>query len=72
MCLITDSVPGSLAAAPRPMMARPAMSVCGLGASAQSTEPAQKTPAPASMTFLRPSSSPIIPQASMSAANVSA
>ena len=72
MCLITDSVPGSLAAAPRPMMARPAISVCGLGASAQSTEPAQKTAAPESMTFLRPSSSPIIPQASMSAANVSA
>ena len=46
-------------------MARPAMSVCGLGARAQSTEPAQKTPAPVSMTFLRPSSSPIIPQASM-------
>ena len=69
---MTDRVPGSLAAAPRPMMARPAMSVWGLGASAHSTEPAQKTPAPVSMTFLRPSSSPIMPQASMIAANVSA
>ncbi len=72
MCLRIDSVPGSLAAAPTPMMARPAMSACALGARAHSTEPAQKTPAPASMTFLRPSSSPIIPQASMMAANVSA
>jgi hypothetical protein len=60
-----DSVPGSLAAAPSPMTARPAMSTPGLGARAHSTEPAQNTPAPASMTFLRPSSSPIIPQASM-------
>ena len=65
MCRSTDSVPGSLAAAPRPMMARPAISVCAFGASAQTTEPAQKTPAPVSITFLRPSSSPIIPQASM-------
>ncbi len=72
MCRITDSVPGSLAAAPRPITARPAIRVCELGARAQTTEPAQKTPAPASMTFLRPSSSPIIPQASMIAANARA
>jgi len=58
-------VPGSLAAAPRPITARPAMSSCGFGARAHSTEPAQNTPAPVSMTFLRPSSSPIMPQASM-------
>src|SRR6202044_652141 len=44
----------------------------GFGASAHSTEPAQNTPTPASITFLRPSSSPIIPQASMRLANVSA
>ena len=67
-----DSVPGSLAAAPRPITARPAMSVCTFGASAHSTEPAQKTPTPASMTFFRPNSSPIIPQASMMLAKVSA
>ena len=48
------------------------MSVPTLGASAHRTEPAQKTPAPASMTFFRPSSSPIIPQASMMLAKVSA
>jgi hypothetical protein len=65
-------VPGSLAAAPRPMMARPAISTGAFGARAQSTEPAQNTPAPDSMTFLRPSSSPIIPQASMMLANVRA
>ena len=67
-----DRVPGSLAAAPMPITARPAMSIAGLGASADSTEPAQNTPTPASMTFLRPSSSPIIPQASMRLANVRA
>jgi hypothetical protein len=54
------------------MIARPAISVSALGARAHSTEPAQNTPAPASMTFLRPSSSPIMPQASMMLANVSA
>ena len=67
-----ESVPGSLAAAPRPITARPAISVWTFGASAHSTDPAQKTPAPASMTFLRPSSSPIIPQASMMLAKVRA
>ena len=41
-------------------------------ASAHRTEPAQNTPAPASMTFFRPSSSPIIPQASMRLAKVRA
>ena len=39
---------------------------------ALSTDPAQNTPAAASMTFLRPSSSPIIPQASMMLAKVRA
>ncbi len=54
------------------MMARPAISTAAFGASAQTTEPAQNTPAPDSMTFLRPNSSPIIPQASMMLAKVSA
>ena len=54
------------------MTARPAMRTWALGASAQRTEPAQNTPAPVSMTFLRPSSSPIMPQASMMLANVRA
>ena len=43
-----------------------------LGASAHSTEPPQKTPAPVSMTAFLPSSSPIIPQASMMLAKVRA
>ena len=67
-----DRVPGSLAAAPRPITARPAMSVWTFGASAHRTDPAQNTPTPASMTFFRPSSSPIIPQASMMLAKVRA
>ena len=67
-----DSVPGSLAAAPMPITARPAMSTWTFGASAHRTEPAQNTPTPASMTFFRPSSSPIIPQASMRLAKVRA
>ena len=53
-------------------MTRPAISVCAFGARAQSTDPAQKTPAPLSMTFLRPSSSPIMPHASMIEAKVRA
>ena len=65
-------MPGSLAAAPSPMTARPVMSSPVAGASAHSTDPAQNTPAPASMTFLRPNSSPIIPHASIAPAKVSA
>ena len=65
-------MPGSLAAAPRPITARPAIRTWTFGASADRTEPAQNTPVPVSMTFLRPSSSPIIPQASMMLAKVSA
>ena len=65
-------MPGSLAAAPSPITARPAISTWTSGASAHNADPAQNTPAPVSMTFLRPSSSPIIPQASMMLAKVSA
>ena len=71
-CRSMDSVPGSLAAAPRPMTARPAISTLIFGASAHSSAPPQNTPAPASMTILRPSSSLIIPHASMMLAKVSA
>ena len=71
-CRSIDKVPGSLAAAPRPITARPAIRTWTFGASADRTEPAQNTPAPVSMTFLRPSSSPIIPQASMMLAKVRA
>jgi len=60
-----DSVPGSLAAAPRPITARPAIRTGALGTMAHSTEPAQKTAAPASMTRLRPNSSPTMPNASI-------
>ncbi len=72
MCRSMDSVPGSLAAAPIPMTARPAISTSTFGASAHSSAPPQNTPAPTSMTILRPSSSPIIPQASIRLAKVSA
>lgn len=44
-----DSVPGSLAAAPRPITAQPAIRTGALGAIAHSTEPTQKTAAPDSM-----------------------
>ena len=71
-CRSIDNVPGSLAAAPRPITARPAIRIWTSGASAETTEPAQNTPTPVSMTFLRPSSSPIMPQASMMLAKVSA
>jgi len=54
------------------MTARPAISTPALGASAHRIEPAQNTPAPPSMTFLRPNSSPTIPKASIALANVSA
>ena len=71
-CRSIDRVPGSLAAAPRPITARPAMTRPIFGASAASTEPAQKMPTPISITRLRPNSSPTMPNASMAPANVSA
>ena len=67
-----DKVPGSDAAAPIPMTTRPAMSMSVVGATAAITEPAQKTATPASMTFLRPKRSPIVPKLSMSPAKVRA
>ncbi len=54
------------------MIARPAISVWTFGASAHNTDPAQKIPAPISMTRLRPNSSLTMPNASITAANVSA
>src|SRR5690349_11035926 len=71
-CRIIDKVPGSLAAAPSPMTDRAAMSIPMLGATAASAAPAQYTPAPASMIFLRPNLSPSIPKASIKLANVRA
>ena len=67
-----DSVPGSLAAAPNPITARPAMTSPMFGARAASTEPPQKMATPISITRLRPNSSPTMPNASMAPANVSA
>jgi hypothetical protein len=67
-----DSVPGSLAAAPTPMITRPAMSQSTFPARAATTEPPQKMATPASITRLRPRMSPSIPAASMKLANVSA
>ena len=43
-----------------------------VGGQAATTEPAQKTATPASMTFLRPRMSPRVPPANMKAAKVSA
>src|SRR5437588_4099742 len=54
------------------MTARAAISIPMPGAAAASAAPAQYTPAPASMIFLRPNLSPSIPQASMKLANVRA
>jgi len=71
-CRSMDRVPGSLAAAPKPMTARPAMTRPMFGASAASTEPAQKMPTPISITRFRPNSSPTMPKASMAPANVRA
>ena len=67
-----DRVPGSLAAAPIPITARPAISSAMFVASADMTDPAQKIPAPISMTRLRPNSSDTWPNASIRLANVSA
>src|SRR6516164_10649834 len=72
MCRSSDRVPGSLAAAPSPITARPAISTPAFGASADRTDPAQKIPAPISKVRLRPNSSPTMPNASIAAANVSA
>jgi hypothetical protein len=67
-----ESVPGSDAAAPRPMTTRATMSVSAFGASAARADPAQKTATPASMTFLRPKRSPSVPKVSMKLAKTSA
>ena len=71
MCRMSESVPGSEAAAPTPITSRPAMRTPELGASAATTEPAQKIATPASITFFRPNRSPSVPPVSMSAANAS-
>ena len=71
MWRMSESVPGSEAAAPTPITIRPAMSVVVSGASAATIEPAQKMATPASITFFRPSRSPSVPPVSMSAANAS-
>ena len=67
-----DKVPGSLAAAPIPMMTRPAMSQSTFPASAAMTEPPQKMATPTSMMRLRPRMSPSIPATNMKLAKVSA
>ena len=67
-----ESVPGSHAAAPTPMIARAAMSDPVLGARAPNTEPPTNTTTPASITRLRPKRSPRVPKASMRLANTKA
>ena len=68
---MSESVPGSEAAAPRPITSLPAMRMLVLGATAATTEPAQKTTTPVSITFFRPNRSPSVPPVSISAANAS-
>ena len=67
-----ESVPGSLAAAPTPMITRPAINQSALPANAATTDPAQKIATPASMMRLRPRMSPSIPATSMKLAKVNA
>ena len=71
MWRISESVPGSEAAAPTPITIRPAISTPDEAASAATTEPPQKIATPASITFLRPNRSPSVPPVSISAANAS-
>ena len=71
MWRISESVPGSDAAAPTPITTRPAMRKDVPVASAAITEPPQKIATPASITFFRPKRSPSVPPVSMSAANAS-
>ena len=69
---IIDSVPGSEAAAPTPMMTRPTTSSSGLVESAQTTDPMQKIATPISITRLRPKLSPSDPHISIKLANANA
>ena len=67
-----DSVPGSLAAAPTPMITRAAIRVETVGASAPNSEPPMNTARPPSITRLRPRRSPSVPMASIRPAKVRA
>ena len=67
-----DRVPGSLAAAPTPMITRAATSMPTVGASAPNSEPPMNTARPPSMTRLRPRRSPSMPMPSMRPAKVRA
>ena len=58
MWRIIDSVAGSEAAAPMPMMMRPMTSSLGLTEIAQTTDPPQKIATPSNISFLRPKLSP--------------
>ncbi len=71
-CRMMERVPGSLAAAPTPMMTRPAINQSTLLANAATTDPTQKMATPASMMRFRPRMSPSIPAASMKLAKVRA
>src|SRR5579875_693797 len=68
-CRITDSVPGSEAAAPMPITARPPMTQPTDGATAHMTEPPQNTTMPAAMIHFRPSRSPSEPATNIRLAN---
>ncbi len=72
MCRMTESVPGSQAAAPTPMIAREAMSESTFGARAPSRDPATNTATPPSIIRLRPRRSPKVPAPSMRLANTRA
>ena len=66
---INESVEGKMAAAPRPITARAAISSPGVCTSEPASEPAAKTPSPASSIPLRPTRSLRLPAARISAAN---
>ena len=72
MWRIIESVPGSDAAAPSPMMTLPAIKVSAFWATAATIEPQQNRMTPDSITFFRPSWSPSVPKSSMKLANTSA
>ena len=69
---IIDSVPGSDAAAPTPMITRAAIRTPLSAATAPSTDPTVNTARPTTITDRRPRWSPSVPNDSIKAANVRA
>ena len=66
-----ESVPGSEAAAPTPMITRPTIRTFVRRRERRDERAAQKSATPPSRSFLRPRMSPSVPPVSISAANAS-